>query len=76
LITRYNGRAILSQELKEIIEETAGQIGTKPYYSIIREGIAIKETQTRQVSLFDGKKSNPAADYISFVDEYLRGVAE
>lgn len=73
LITRYSGRAILSQELRETIESKAAQIGTEVFSTAIREGIAVKEAQTRRESIFNGR-SNAAADYNAFTDEYLKGV--
>ena len=75
LITRYNGRAILSQELRETIENKAARaVGTSVFQSIIREGIAIKESQTQQSSLYaSAPKSNAAGDYLAFIDEYLKG---
>lgn len=75
LITRYNGRSILSKELREIIEDKANQLNAPIFTSVIREGIAIKEAQTQQESIFTvAPKSNPAYDYLSFINEYLQGV--
>lgn len=74
LITRFSGRSILSKELKEVIEDKAGQIGTAPFKTVIREGVAVKEAQTQQASLFQtAPKSNPAQDYSLFIDEYIKG---
>jgi len=74
LITRYSGRAILSKELRETISEKAQQLDTKLYSTVIREGIAVKEAHTGQVSLFKSLlKSKPAIDYLNFTDEYLKG---
>jgi len=75
LITRYSGRAILSQELRETIENrAAAAVGTNVFQTVIREGIAIKEIQTQQTSLFTAApKSNAAADYLAFINEYLKG---
>lgn len=75
LITRYSGRAILSQELRETIANKAAQIGTGVFSTAIREGIAVKEAQARRESIFTGR-SNAAADYSAFVDEYLKGVGD
>lgn len=73
LITRYNGRSILNKDLKEAIEERAKELGTKLYKTVIREGVIIKETQALRESLFKGiLKSNPAKDYDSFINEYLK----
>ena len=75
LITRYNGRAILSHELRGIIKDQASKsVGAASFETVIREGIAVKEAQTQQTSLFATHgKSNAAADYLSFIDEYLKG---
>ena len=75
LITKYNGRSILSQELRETIENKAAHaVNASVFMTIIREGIAIKEAQTRQKSLFvTAPQSNSARDYLAFVDEYLKG---
>jgi len=76
LITRYSGRAILSKELREAIGEKARQIGTQLYTTVIREGIAIREAQIGQTSIFKNRtlfRSNAAADYLSFIAEYLKG---
>lgn len=73
LLTRYNGRSILSKDMKESIEHAAEQIDTKLYDTIIREGIAVKEAQTQRTTVFSTAiKSNPAQDYLSFIDEYLK----
>jgi len=77
LVTRFSGRSILSQELRDTIAEKAGQINTHFFTTMIREGVSIKETQLQQSSLFSfAPKSNPALDYESFVQEYLEGVEE
>jgi chromosome partitioning protein len=78
LITRYSGRAILSQELRDAIENKAARaVGTSVFKSVVREGIAIKESQTQQTSLYAATlKSNAAADYLAFIEEYLKGGAK
>lgn len=74
LITRYSGRAILSKELKDVIQEKAQQIGTTVFQTIIREGISIKEAHTQQSSIFSiASRSNQAKDYLAFVEEYVKG---
>jgi len=74
LITRFNGRSILSKELKDIIGDKAKQINAALFDTVIREGVAIKESQTQQASIFKtSPKSNPAKDYSAFIDEYLKG---
>jgi chromosome partitioning protein len=72
LLTKYSGRSILSRDLRESIEEQAAVMGTKLYKTIIREGISIREAQTRRMSIFDyAPKSNPAIDYEDFINEYI-----
>ena len=77
LITKYNGRSVLSRELRETIEIKASRaVNASVFQTIIREGIAVKEAQTQQKSIFEtAPKSNPANDYLAFIDEYLKGGA-
>ncbi|MCF0228692.1 MAG: ParA family protein [Parasporobacterium sp.] len=72
LITRYNGRSIISRDMHSNLEEVAAQIGTKLFRTNIRECTALKEAQAVQQNIFDyAPKSNAAADYSSFIDEVL-----
>lgn len=73
LLTRYQPRSILTQELTEVIGETAAALGTKVYNQPIREAIAIKEAQAVKEDIFSyAPKSNVAGDYGSFIDELLK----
>lgn len=72
VLTRYNGRIILSREIREIIGDKAMELQTNLYNTIIRESVAVREAQTQRVSLFEyAPQSNPAIDYLSFISEYL-----
>ncbi|OHW61242.1 sporulation initiation inhibitor protein Soj [Andreesenia angusta] len=72
LLTRHNERTILNRDMREIIEDTASQLGTSIYNTFIREGIAIRESQAKKQDIFSyAPKSNPALDYLDFVDEVL-----
>lgn len=71
LITRYSGRTVLSQALRETIKRNAAQIDANLFKTMIREGIAIKEAQTRRESIY-ATRSNPSSDYRAFVDEYIK----
>ena len=74
LMARHNSRTVLGRDLKDTIEEKAQLLGTTVFKSIIREGVAVKEAQTGQESLFTtAPNSNVSMDYMGFVDEYLRG---
>ena len=73
LLTRYTGRATLSKQLREAFIEPAETLNTKVYKEPIREGIAVKEAHIMQQSIFDYEpKSNPALDYMAFIEEYLK----
>lgn len=69
LITRYNGRAILSQQIREQLEQLAADMGTIVYKTPVRECIAVREAQARRTDIFTyAPKSNAAQDYQKFVD--------
>ena len=77
LITRYSDRAIMSKDLKDLIDEQAAKLETKMYHTVIREGIAVKEAQTQKSSIFTiAMRSNPAQDYLNFIEEYLERIDE
>lgn len=72
ILTRYNGRAILSRDIAEVLESTAEKLNTKLFKTPIRESISVKEAQANKMSVLDyAPKSNPAFDYISLADEIL-----
>lgn len=72
LITRYNGRAIISKDMKENLEATATQLDTKVFSTPIRECTAIKEAQATQTDIFTyAPRSNATADYTAVLEEIL-----
>ena len=72
LLTRYNGRAILSRDMRDNASEVAGELGTMVYSAAIRECIAIKEAEALQTDIYTyAPRSNAAADYTAFVSEVL-----
>lgn len=74
LVTRYNGRAVLSRDMQGNIEELAKEFHTKVYKTPIRECIAIKESQAMRQSIFDfAPRSNASIDYDNFINEILEG---
>lgn len=74
LLTRYNSRNILTKDLTATINETAEHYKTKVYKTVIREGIALKEAQAKQRTIYDyAPKSNASSDYAEFVTEFLAG---
>lgn len=63
ILTRYDARPKLNRYLKDVIAER-GQESGAPFIMGIRPGIAIREAQALQQSLFDyAPKSKPAQDY-------------
>lgn len=70
LITRYAGRAVLSRDMAELLQETAAKHKTKVYATPIREGIACKEAQAMKQDIFTyAPKSKPAQDYAALIEE-------
>lgn len=70
LLTRYNGRAILSKEMKSQLEATAKELGTKLFETPIRECISLKEAQALQRDVITyAPRSNATADYKALIEE-------
>lgn len=76
LLTRYNYRLVLTKDITSYMQQLASRLETKVFDRPIREGIAVKEAQISQKSLFEyAPKANVTADYIAFIDELLGGAA-
>lgn len=72
LLTKYNGRANLSREVRASLEEAASQMNTKVFGTAIRECIKVKEAQARKLTLISYAPNCTACeDYISLADELL-----
>lgn len=70
VLTRYNGRTIISKELAELISSTAKKLQTKAYTTKIRECTAIKEAQAVKECIYTySPKSNAASDYMALLNE-------
>lgn len=68
VLTRYDSRPKLNRYLKEVIEERGQEIGAS-LLAEIRPGIAIREAQAMQQSLFSyAPRSKPAQDYKKLFD--------
>ncbi len=73
LLTRYSSRAVLSRDLATLADQIAAMMETRVYKTTIRENISIKEAQTSRTDIFTyAPKSNGAADYNAFIDEFLK----
>ena len=65
ILTRYDSRPKINRYLQQAII-TAGNESGSPYLLAIRPGIAIREAQALQKSIFDyAPQSKPAQDYLT-----------
>ncbi|MFI3166546.1 MAG: ParA family protein [Bacillota bacterium] len=74
LLTRYSARAILSQNVREMLDEFASAIGSKLFETTIRETVVVKESQIEQKMLSE-YKATASVDYKNFVGELLEVLA-
>lgn len=74
LITRYNGRAVISRDMQENLQDAAKQLKTKLYTTPIRECVSIKEAQASQTDIYSyAPRSNAAKDYEAFIKDFMKG---
>ncbi len=73
LLTRCD-RTNLSSIINEDMEEIAESLNSKIYKTQIRQGVAIRESQYLESSVFDIKNSGVLKDYEAFIDELLKEV--
>ncbi len=72
LLTRHSERMIVSREMRELLQETAGKLGTGVFRATIREAVGLREAQASRKSIFSySYQSKQAADYKAFVEELL-----
>ena len=72
LLIRHTDRFILHRSMRDMLEETAEQIGTSVFKTSIREAVTVREAEAQQQSLFAyAPKSKQARDYEDFVSEFL-----
>ncbi|MEF9941585.1 MAG: ParA family protein [Lachnospiraceae bacterium] len=70
LLTKFNGRTILAQEVKEMAENIAKQIGTVVFSTQIRTSVSVAEAPAHGESIFEySPLCNPTKDYRRFVTE-------
>lgn len=74
LFTRFNPRANISKQIKELTEELGKYISAPIYHTHIRSAIVVEEAQANSEDIFTySGKSTVAEDYRAFIDEYLKG---
>ena len=77
LFTRFNPRANISRQIKELAEQLSTYISAPIYDTYIRSAVAVEEAQANRVDIFDyAGKSTVAEDYRAFIEEFLKGVKE
>lgn len=70
LLNKFNPRTRLSQDVLEMAESLAQQIGTKVFDTKIRNGVAIAEAPAHGKDIFSyNPKAKAVMDYQSFIDE-------
>ena len=74
LITRYNPRTIINQDIKELTESLAEHIQAPIFDTYIRNSVVVEEAQANKKDIFTYKENSTVSeDYRDFVDEFLKG---
>jgi chromosome partitioning protein len=77
LFTRFNPRANISKDMKDLTEQLGQYISAPIYKTYIRSAVAVEEAQAHNTDIFDyAGKSTVAEDYRAFIDEFLKGENE
>jgi len=77
LLTRFQGRTIVTREAARLLDEVAEQLQTKVFETKIREAAALKEAQFMGENIFAyAPRSNAAMDYSAFVKEFMEEAAQ
>lgn len=75
LFTRFNPRANISRQIRELTEQLSEYISAPIYQTYIRAGVVVEEAQANKADIFNyAGKSTVARDYQAFIDEFLKGV--
>lgn len=74
VLSRHTDRLLLNREMKEMLRNTAEQMHTKVFESVIRESVIVRESQAMRQSIFKySAHSRQTEDYDRFALEYLQG---
>ena len=77
LFTRFNPRANISKQIKELTEQLSEYISAPIYKTYIRSAVAVEEAQTNRTDIFEyAEKSTVSEDYKAFIEEFLKGEQE
>lgn len=73
VLSRHTDRFLLNRELRQMMRDTAEQIQSRVFESVIRESVVVREAQAMRQSIFRyAPRSKQTNDYDSFAVEYLR----
>ena len=75
LLTRCD-RTNLSSVINDDMEDVAKSLNSRIYKSKIRQGVAIRESQYLESSLYDMKDTAVLDDYEAFIKELLKEVGK
>ncbi|MBN7773718.1 ParA family protein [Clostridium aminobutyricum] len=74
LLTKYNKRAALTQEVADMTQKIADQLGTKLAKTTIRNSVAVAEAPAHGLGLLEySPKATACVDYYNFVKELING---
>jgi chromosome partitioning protein len=74
LFTRFNPRANISKQIKELTEQVSEYISAPIYKTYIRSAVVVEEAQANQEDIFTyADKSTVSEDYRAFIEEFLKG---
>ena len=74
LFTRFNPRANISRQIRDLTEQLSGQIAAPIFKTYIRTAVVIEEAQASKKDIFSyAENSNVALDYTNFIEEFLKG---
>ncbi len=75
VLTRYNGRSVLSRDVAESMETAAQKLGTRLCKTRIRECVALREAQASRQNIFSyAPRSNAALDYAALAKELQKAL--
>ena len=73
LLVRYSGRSNLEREIRDSIEDSAKQMNTKLFKTVIRECVKTKEAQEHKKLLIDyAPNCTTCLDYQEFAKEVVK----
>ena len=75
LLTKFNSRTRLANEVKEMAESVALQMDTALFDNKIRSSVSVSEMPAHGMSIFKyAPRSKPAEDYLCFVREVIERI--